>query len=283
MFANKIKVNLGTILSGNTSINVNIPIDSTNQMVGQSELIDRVFVEKEINRIVNPIIDYEKTRFSPRNQNNEPIDKITYILNFLGSTTYGSIGFTDDDLRLGKEVFTKSFLDLNFFDSDNPLTQNFVTRITLYPKIKSSDIVQFNAPSGNYGQVIRANQMPIMFVLENPITNKRGNYEGYYLYDYKDELTFGQHKYLYMRASFKNAKTGKSTNMMVKNTALPIDELVHELYTRYKLYRDSTGYYYAIDDTYQGNNQNITQNNVTYSNNQTINTVSVNLYQINAL
>jgi len=63
---------------------------------------------------------------------------------------------------------------------------------------------------------------------------------------------------------------------MVKNTAQPIDVLVHELYTRYKLIRTTTGYYYEIDDQYQGNNPTGSNNNVTYA----TNTAYLKLYEI---
>ena len=86
-----------------------------------------------------------------------------------------------------------------------------------------------------------------------------------------------------MRATFKNAKLGTTTNTMVRNTAQPIDELVHQLYTRYKLVRNATGYYYEIDDTYQGSSAFTGTNNVTYTYNPIQNTVTVNLYKINAL
>jgi hypothetical protein len=82
-----------------------------------------------------------------------------------------------------------------------------------------------------------------------------------------------------MRASFKNAKTGKSTNLMVENAAADIDDLVHLLYTRYKLVRTNTGYYYQIDDTYHGLTGVTGPNNVTYASND----VTIKLYQIQAL
>ena len=53
-----------------------------------------------------------------------------------------------------------------------------------------------------------------------------------------------------MRGSFKNAKTGKNINLMVDSSPDTIDNLVHKLYTRYKLIRTTTGYYYQIDNTY---------------------------------
>ena len=80
------------------------------------------------------------------------------------------------------------------------------------------------------------------------------------------------------------AGTGRSVNLMTKNKPLPVDSLVHELYTRYILSRDNTGYYYKIDDTYQGNldingNTITEKNNVVNSNNEII----VNLYQIQVI
>ena len=86
-----------------------------------------------------------------------------------------------------------------------------------------------------------------------------------------------------MRANFNNAKNGSTTNLMVKSTPQAIDTLVHELYTRYKLERNQTGFYYKIDDSYQGNPSVFGANNVTYSSTITNNTVTVNLYQISAL
>jgi hypothetical protein len=43
-----------------------------------------------------------------------------------------------------------------------------------------------------------------------------------------------------MRASFKNAKSGKSDNLMIQKPDT-IDKIIHKLYTRYKLTRTTTG------------------------------------------
>jgi hypothetical protein len=44
-----------------------------------------------------------------------------------------------------------------------------------------------------------------------------------------------------MRASFKNAKSGKSDNLMIQSEPDTIDKIIHKLYTRYKLTRTTTG------------------------------------------
>lgn len=279
MFANSFKINLNTIGTGST-INFNIPTSLESQNVDQNELVERVFVNVEMEKAVNPIIDYERVRLSPINtgatSNNQSIKRVVYNLNLLGNSTYGSIGFTDDDIKFKKESFKQTYLELSFYDSDNPLSQNLISFVTLFSKLNVSDLQS----SGNIGQPKPANQIDLTFILDNELSNPLGFTEGYYLYNYKDEVLLNTPKYLYMRANFRNAKTGKITNLMVKNTALPIDELVHELYTRYVLIRNNNGYFYTIDDTYQWKQANAgLANNVNY----TTNMVTVTLFEINAI
>ena len=281
MFVNNFKINLSTLSSGTTATTINIPISMEYQLVDQYDIVERVFVDVETEKAINPIIDYEKARFTPVNIDNQVIDKVIYTLTFTAGTTYASIGFVDDDIRFLKDVFTQTFLNLNFYDSDNPLVQNLVSNVTLYTRLKTDDLEPLG--STRLGVPKPADQIPLIFVLESPTTNPIGFAEGYFLYDYKDELEVGESKYLYMRASFNNAKTGTSTNMMVKSVAQPIDVLVHELYTRYILFRTEDGYFYRVDSAYQGNdpeNPNPTPNNVSYTTNPLLNDVTINLYQI---
>jgi hypothetical protein len=281
MFANKVKINMSTIPSGATGTTITVPINMTFQNVDNAELIDRVFVETEVENAINPIIDYEKVRFLPLDLQGAYIDKIIYDVYLLNPTQnyvgfYGDIGFTDDDIKFRKESFKQTFLRLSFYDTDNPLTQSLVSFLTLYSELNSSDLLQ-PGPGIIPGTPKPANQIPVNFVVESPLLNPMGSAEGYHLYDYKSELNIGESKYLYMRATLANAKTGKIVNLMVKNVAQPIDKLVHELYTRYKMVRTATGYYYEIDNTYQGNGIS-GQNNVTYNTNTSV----VKLYEINA-
>lgn len=283
MFANKIKLNINTVYSGSSDSNLIIPIDTTFQPVDQSEIVDRVFVDVETEKAINPIIDYEKTRYMPIDSSGLPIEKIIYVLDFSGQTTFGNIGYSNEDIQFGKSNFRNSYLNLNFYDSDNPLIQNLVGNITVFTQIKSSDLYQVGSNSISIGQTLPADQIPIMFVLENPMVNKRGFGEGFHLYGYKDELNINETKYLYMRASFNNAKLGSSTNMMVKSSPQSIDMLIHELYTRYILTRVNDGFYYKIDDTYQGNSGVTGTNNVSYTTNSGYNTVTITLNQIIAI
>lgn len=282
MFVNRYQINLSTITTGATATTINVPINMTYQMVDQAELIQRVFVDVEVEKSVNPILDYEKVRFLPLDLSGAHMDRLIYQLDLFGATNYAAIGFTDDDIKFQKNSFKQTFLNLSFFDTDNPYTQRLISNITLFSELKDSDLYPIGTTTGVPGQPKPAAQIPLTFVVENPILFPNGFSEGYHLYDYKDELKIGDSKYLYMRASFKNAKTGSTTNLMVVNTATTIDNLVHLLYTRYKLIRNNTGYYYEIDDTYQGLTGMTGSNNVSYVLGP-VNEARINLFKINAL
>lgn len=271
MYVNSYKINLATISDTASATTINIPINLEYQVVDQAELVNRVFVDVETEKAINSIVDFEKVRFTPL-LNNLPVNKIIYKIDLLGNVNYAQIGFNDEDIIQQKESFKQTQVNLAFYDSDNPLTQNLVTFVSLFSELKQTNLQPNGFP-------YPANQIMLTFETQNPLTAPNGFAEGYFLYDYKDELKIGESKSLYMRASFKNAKTGKSTNLMVKNFALPIDELIHEIYTKYILTRTNTGYYYTIDTTYQGVNPQLQTNNVTISGGDII----VNLYQINAI
>jgi len=282
MFVNKFQINLSTIPSGSTATTITFPISTDYQIVDNGELIERVFVETEVEKSINPILDYDRVRFLPLDLSGNVIDKIIYNIKLFNNSGnyvdfFGYVGFEDNDIKFGKNSFKQTFLSLSFFDTDNPLTQKLVTSMSLYTNLNPSDYIALGNNANIPGIPKPAVEVPINFIVESPMLNPRGVAEGLNIYDYKDNLKIGESKYLYMRANFKNAKTGKSTNLMVKNTPLPIDLLVHELYTRYRLFRTSEGFYYEIDNTYQGNNS-IGSNNVVYN----TNTAVVNLYQIKA-
>jgi hypothetical protein len=133
------------------------------------------------------------------------------------------------------------------------MSQILVSYITLFSYLKPTDLHQKGSTSRNYGTTKPANEISLNFDVENPVLNFNSLSEGYHLYDYKDELNIGETKYLYMRASFKNAKSGKSDNLMIQSEPDTIDKIIHKLYTRYKLTRTTTGYYYSIDDSYSSN------------------------------
>jgi hypothetical protein len=282
MNVNKFKIPL-SLFKGVSATTINFAIQMEYQIVDNSELIEKEFVEVEVEKAVNAILDYDRTRFSPVNSNGGVLNKVIYKINMLNEGVYvdkfGLIGFDNEDIKFRKSSFKETFLSLLFYDSDNPMTQNIVTNTSLYANLNTGDFLSASDTNSALGQPKDVSLIPINFILDNPLTSPRGFAEGFYLYDYKDSLKIGEQKYLYMRASFKNSKTGKSTNLMVKNTPQFIDKLLHELYTRFILTRTSKGYFYEVDSTYQGNLIAGALSNVESSTSNTI----INLYEINAL
>jgi hypothetical protein len=286
MFANKYTLNINNFNTGTTEQYISgISLSTQFQIVDNDELINRVFVDTEVENAINEILDYDRVRYMPLLPSNDLVSSITYDLSLLNNnnqytTNYGGIGFQYDDVKFRKNSFNNSFLRLSFYDSDDAMVQNLVGFTTLYSRLRTIDLV-----TGGFGNVAGLpkpiNDIPINFTLENPIINKRGFAEGFHLYYYKDALNIGESKSLYMKASFNNAKTGKSVNLMVKNTPQLVDKLINELYVKIIISRTTTGYYYKFDASYQGNQTNppILTNNITFVGTS----VNVKLYQVAAL
>jgi hypothetical protein len=281
MFVNRIKLR-SPILSGTTNLTVNVPVNQNPWFAGQEDIIKRDFIDFEVENSINETFDYEKTRLIPKSNGNI-CDNIIYDVKILDpnsnsqsylSTTYWSdLGFNSDDFNLNKNGFKKSFLRLDFYDSDIGSSQRLVSFVTLFPKFLLSDY-QSN------GLVPEPNNYPFKFVLGNSLIDRTENGEGFFLYHFKDEILPTVPKELYMSATFNNAKTGKSFRLMSdSNPNNTIDNIAkttigttdkNKIYTRYLLKRDANGYYYEIDSSYS--------NNVT-----TGNIYTVKLYQISAV
>ncbi len=259
MFVNKYTISLSSIGSGSTATTINIPVSLEYQLVDNSELIEKEFVDVEVNKAINPIVDYDKVRFIPLDQSGNYVHNVFYQVSVLSGgtilnpTTYHDIGFVDEDILFRRANFTSSYLYLRFFDSDIALSQNLINDLYIYSMITDADLYPIGSTIGVGGQPKPATQIPVKFTLSNPLSNPRGFAEGYHLYDYKSGYALGYPKYLYMRATFVNAKSGKSINLMTEPTAYAIDTLVNKLYTRYELKRDATGFYYSLDTTYSNN------------------------------
>tara|TARA_Y100000389_G_scaffold68454_1_gene64932 strand:+ start:7487 stop:8383 length:897 start_codon:yes stop_codon:yes gene_type:complete len=298
MFVNK--YTFANNLSGGTSYNINVPLGKDSGVVGQQETIEKDFINIEVENSVNPILDYEKIKLLPKHNADGILDNITYRVNLLDggvfntSLKWGDIDFDDDDFRFRKKSFTKSFLRLDFFDSDIVTNQNLVSFITLFPEFSYEDMSSGSTPLAvNY---------PVSFKLGNPLVDRNLNGEGFALYDFKDEILPSVPKNLYMRGTFNNAKTGISTGLMSSNnSSLKIDELIsstecsttttvittggilkNNLFTKYILTRNASGYYYKIDDTFS-DNVDYKSKNTTISSPTNTNDYIINLYQINAV
>jgi len=257
MPVNKYKIRLGNL---DENALFKIPVNLEFASVDQSEVVNRDFVETEVEKSINPIVDYETTRFVPLSSQGNRIKVVKYKPTFLNSngllseTFYSNIGFSNDDIRFQKNRFKQSFLRLSFYDSDIPTDQNLVTVITIFCKLYS-------------GVPETASNIPVRFELTDPILQQSGFHEGFHLYYFKNDIL---PKELFMRADFNNAATGKTTRFITTSETLPINELIGKLHTRYLLTRTDTGYFYSIDPLYN-NATNVIEEDTR---------LTVNLYEI---
>ena len=284
MSVNSYKINFNKFgnLTGST---INIPLNMEFQLVDQDEIVRRKFVENEIKNNINPILDYEKCKFIPIIPFDGVINivnTISYNLHFLNSSNqynqnsfYGDIGFNSSDIKFRKKSYTKSFLRLNFYDTDITTTQRLLFFVTLFPRLSKTDFSV--GPLPPWGTITSVNALKTNFILGDVLVNKDFNSEGYVLYYFRDELVNAP-KELYMSAEFNNAKNGSITRFMsTSNTNIPIDELlnqsnnVNNLFTKYILKKVNNRYTYELDITYSSNVQ------VNY------NDYIIDLYQIHAI
>lgn len=263
MNVNKFTINLSDIpnVEGAT---FNIPIKQGFQLVDQSNIIEKKFVDVEKNNNINNILDYDTTRYSPITTNNliiNLIDNITYKLYFLNNgayptnSFYSDLTFTNNDIRLRRNAFNKSFLRLSFYDTDIISTQRLLFFVTLYPKITQNEIQGYT--------VIPANTFKTHFKVSNNLVDRSLTGEGYFLYYFKDDVGLNLNKELFMRAEFNNAKNGKTTPLMSDNsTTNTIDNLFlttngtnikNKIHTKYVFKSTNNKFYYEIDTNYSDN------------------------------
>jgi len=244
---------------------MNIPISEDLSFADKETVINDNYVSEEVSKVINPIEDYNETRMSPSS------DTISYELHFLDSSgtaytqKYTDIGFSADDIRFYRNNFSKSYLLLNFYDSDNTATNNLVQQITLTPKV--SRLVRTDSDV--------ANDLKIIFTTVSPNDNDPSNRylssEGYHMFYYQEMVDYlPNDTNLYMEAVFNNAKDGKSYPLMTITNPATIDDVLGNVHTSYKLYRDVNGkYIYDI----VGNNVTTLLGNPT--------TTTVKLYECN--
>lgn len=251
------------------SLSINLSVSDSKSLAGQSELIDNKFVDIEVENSINSVIDYESAKFIPLNplDSNIKINDINYklnyynnSLNYYSTTNWIDLGFSNSDIQNQKNSFTKSFLRLSFYDSDVNTKQKLLFFVTLYPKLDNIT----SDPSNK----------EVIFKLGDTLIDSSKRGEGFFLYYFKDEVLPTVNKETYMRATFYNAKTGKSTNFMSTNNTYTVSQLIApnsgKLYTKYNLSRNIYGYNYSIDNLSYSNNVN-------YS---TTSTIDISLYQI---
>jgi hypothetical protein len=130
------------IVTGNEEY-INIPLEITFDMEGRGDMI-RDWEEEVIKDVLNPIIDFETTKFANKeyNVNNTLKTEINYEFNFfnyltppLSATTsdwgsdYENASFTDSEIYYFANSFKNSFFKLDFYDTNQTENQTILLSI----------------------------------------------------------------------------------------------------------------------------------------------------------
>ena len=209
-------------------LNVNIPINLDFSTHGKEDLIVK-YEDKIVDEVINPVTDFEITRFSHDEwlggnkaeysthyefsfydrskaiEDTNLLDLFRYQVdyNFSDIEEYSGETFTNKEIYYYSNSFKNSFFKLDLYDTDQSETQKLYLSLIL-------PVQQGNTTEVDIGNIYVPNVVNIKkpsFILDHI-----GDKEGYYIYwlknrDYLDISTF------YMSAKFFNAKTGEFIRM----------------------------------------------------------------------
>ena len=221
MFVDKRKILLDSIGSGTT---IDISLGSDFFPVDNSELIEDKFVKGEIEKVINPIVDYKKLTFKPSDSEESwnIIDKFRINLNFYtpdsvasgapvhrgtGSVpgVYSDINFVFDDVFCRTSRFTNSFMRLSFFDKPYSGRNQLLSFADIYTQIGTLH-------ENEYGFTLPIDECPISFILGDPVLQPNEVHEGFHMYwfqDLVDNAGSSQEYEMYMTLQFNNDSNGR--------------------------------------------------------------------------
>lgn len=240
MNVNRKKILVGDIGSGTT---INIPLSTNFFPIDNTEMIENKFVQDEVKKSINPIIDYKKIMFKPADNNWDIIDNFVINLNFYtkdtvntnapqyrngpsfnGPGVYEDLSFIYDDLFCRTNRFLFSFVRLLFFDSPNSGSNNLLFFNDIYTQIGNGQLnTATNIP-------LPPDQALLSFECNNPVLFDEF-FAGYSLYWYKDlvDTAPNQEYEMYMTLIFNNAINGKSVSLAPSKTLDPFNVDVGDL------------------------------------------------------
>ena len=201
---------------------VTIPLGQVFEETGREQLIE-TWEEVKIQDAVNPINDYETTKYYHNSSTNQ--SNIFYRFEFWDENnsqyenSFNPLGYLDKELAKDKKSFVKSFFKLDFYDTpirkEQKLMFSMIMPANNCKKQKEVDISKIEDPIEYYTQESKG-IYPIRYKVYTPEVQLgpfSGKNENYYIHWLKDrELYTGDT--FYMACNFFNAKTGKSTRMV---------------------------------------------------------------------
>ena len=210
---------------------VEVPVVLGWDLNGVNDSID-IFENDIIRQVINPIDDFETTRYSHRPYRTGPAHSRTeststnYEFYFYSATTdsnitgetnnnnwvtdYRANGLSTIDVLYRKPVFKSSFFKLDFYDTTNASNQQIYLTII----IPTHQGLSMEVPYGLSLVNIKKPVFSLDFV---------GDKEGYFLYWLKD-TQFINLSTLYMSVKFYDAKTGQFKRMMTQGQGILSDK-----------------------------------------------------------
>ena len=214
-----------------------LPINLSNENTKYND--DTVFIESEIQKSINPIVNLEKEAYEPMTSYTM---QFKFFTNNSYTTNFGGVGFTEPKFQT-KNSFKKSLFLFEFYDALNsPNNMLFTTTVGVNP-----------SPANGKGVDLIGNT-PQPSLTVNQIKNDL--YLIFFNRDFsslKNIKTEGGKKYvsLYVKSMFLNAKTGKvhyfmniPTDTIISNSEFNEALFYHEIrffedFT-YSFYEDNT-------------------------------------------
>ena len=255
---------------------INLPIEIKFDGLGREDLV-RQYEDDVLEQIINPVEDFEVTRYSHNewlDSNNEKKTSTTYSFNFFDRSknitsttiadnglwvsdynyidpavfsTYSGITFTDKEVYYYANSFSRSFFKLDFYDSVKSENQQIYFTIIIPTQQGRKESVDIGTVSVPNVVDIRRPTFDLDFV---------GDKEGYFIYWLKSREYININDF-YMSAKFFNAKTGEFTRMMNRPQSSLSQKFNFdkEEYFYYKVSLDVNNYEYEVFNTYGTQNR----------------------------
>lgn len=210
-----------TPVSGTTGdLKIDLPLLNFWDLGGVNDSID-IFENEIIRQVINPIDDFETTRYSHKPYLADTLDSSQFLTStnyefyFYSGQTDASItastvsdwvtdyranGLSTVDVLFRKRVFEASFFKLDFYDTKNSANQQIYLTIIIPTHQGAFETVPYGESLVN---------------IKKPVFNLDfvGDKEGYFIYWLKD-TEFVNLNTLYMSAKFYDARIGQFKRMM---------------------------------------------------------------------
>lgn len=233
---------------------INIPLEIKWDFQGREDSIE-LFEEDVIEEVVGKPKDYEILRFTHNSYNKGLNTDINYQFYFYSGdpttfntskvsdwgTSYITQGYTTRQIYFFENPFTKSFFKLDFYDTNDTLTQTLYFTIILPVQQGDYEMASISPIFPNVK--IRKPKFKLDFL---------GDTEGFYIYWLRDRETLDISTF-YMAAKFFNARKGGFVKMM----NAPQASLPNSKY----LFDESTYFYYKVTLDYQNKSYSVFNTN----------------------